>query len=282
MRKALVIGIDYYSDLTPLSGCVADAVAVGKMLGRNADNTVNFLTPKIVLARDVSSAFKRRELKDSVEALFADKSEVALLYFAGHGFIDATGGFLCSSDCKDGDDGLPIADIMQFARKSNATNKVIILDSCHAGIAGSKTVGAAADIGTGMTILTASTAEQYAFEGGNGAPGVFTNLLVNALGGAAANLVGDVTPGSAYAHIDQSLGSWGGQRPVFKTNVESFVSLRRAKPPIAHGELVQLATHFPQPNFRLALDPSFEPERSPDLLNNPNIPLPNPVNTKIF
>jgi len=41
---------------------------------------------------------------------------------------------------------------------------------------------------------------------------------VDALGGAAANLVGDVTPGSVYAHIDQSLGPWA-QRPVFKTNV---------------------------------------------------------------
>jgi len=36
--------------------------------------------------------------------------------------------------------------------------------------------------------------------------GVFTGLLVDALSGGAANLVGDVTPGSVYAHIDQSLG----------------------------------------------------------------------------
>jgi len=35
---------------------------------------------------------------------------------------------------------------------------------------------------------------------------VFTGLLVDALSGGAANLVGDVTPGSVYAHIDQSLG----------------------------------------------------------------------------
>ena len=36
----------------------------------------------------------------------------------------------------------------------------------------------------------------------SGGSGVFTSLLVDALNGAAANLVGDVTPGSVYAHID--------------------------------------------------------------------------------
>ena len=70
-----------------------------------------------------------------------------------------------------------------------------------------------ADLKEGTTILTASTADQYATEK-NGA-GVFTTLLVDALNGAACNLVGDVTPGSVYAHIDQSLGPWD-QRPVFR------------------------------------------------------------------
>ena len=72
--------------------------------------------------------------------------------------------------------------------------------------------------------MTASTADQYAGEE-NGS-GVFTDLFVDALSGAAANLIGDVTPGAVYAHVDQSLGPWG-QRPVFKTNVQNFVSLRK-------------------------------------------------------
>ena len=58
-----------------------------------------------------------------------------------------------------------------------------------------------------MTILTASTKEQDASEK-NGS-GVFTTLFVDALNGAATNLVGDVTPGSVYAHVDQSLGPVG-------------------------------------------------------------------------
>jgi hypothetical protein len=94
-----------------------------------------------------------------------------------------------------------------------------------------------------------------------GGSGVFTNLFVDALGGAAANLVGDVTPGSVYAHIDQSLGPWA-QRPVFKTNVKTFVSLRKATPPISLADLQAIATHFPVAGYNCKLDPSYEPERS--------------------
>ncbi|MEY9607063.1 hypothetical protein ABIF74_011816 [Bradyrhizobium japonicum] len=283
MRKALIVGIDYYHDLDSLSGCVNDAEAVADVLRRDDDGKPNFKTPKVLTARDVSSLVDRRVLREAIEALFMDDPEIALLYFAGHGYVDATGGFLCASDCRDGNDGLALNDVMTFAKASKAKNKIIVLDSCHGGIAGNRPGnGSIAEIGEGMTLLTASTENQYSFEGGNGAPGVFTNLLVDALNGAAANLVGDVTPGSVYAHIDQSLGPWGGQRPVFKTNVKSFVSLRKAKPPIKLEELLQLAEHFPQPGFSFPLDPSYEPERSQEQRENPNIPPPDPIKNAIF
>jgi hypothetical protein len=111
-----------------------------------------------------------------------------------------------------------------------------------------------------------------------GGAGVFTTLLVDALGGAAANLVGDVTPGSVYAHIDQSLGPWQ-QRPVFKTNVKSFVSLKKSAPPIPLEDLQALAKHFPTASHQFQLDPTFEPERTP---TDTRSPPPNPANTAIF
>ncbi|TXM95323.1 caspase family protein [Methylobacterium sp. WL116] len=279
MRKALVIGIDHYDRLKPLQGCVADATAVATVLETNFDESVNFTTPRLLTATDKGNPLDRRQLRTEIEALFAGDPTVALLYFAGHGFVDETGGFLCASDSQDGNDGLPLVEIMTFARQSKAKNRIIILDSCYGGIAGNRAGGGGvAEIPEGMTLLTASTEKEYAYEGGNGAPGVFTNLLVDALNGAAANLVGDVTPGSVYAHIDQSLGPWGGQRPVFKTNVKSFVSLRKAKPPISLADLKKLATLFPAPGHKIQLDPSFEPERErPDTGVAPD-----PANTEIF
>jgi hypothetical protein len=282
MRKALIVGIDYYTDLTLLRGCVNDANSLHEVLERHEDKRPNFRTPKVLTATGPHNLIKRAQLKEAVKKLFASDGEIALFYFAGHGHIEETGGFLCASDSTSGDDGLALSDVLTYARDSKATNKIIILDSCHGGIVGERPgYQGTAEIAKGMTILTASTAEQYAHEGDNGAAGVFTNLLIDALSGAAANLTGDITPGSVYAHIDQSLGSWA-QRPVFKTNVEAFVSLRQAMPPIPLIDLQAISRHFPSAGFKFKLDPSFEPERSEEQKNDPSIPPPDPKNTAVF
>jgi hypothetical protein len=282
MRKALVIGIDHYDYLSALSGCVRDAHAVANTLERHADGTINFVTPKLLTRDSVARAVTRKELRDSVSELFDRDSEIALLYFAGHGHLDATGGFICGGECKTGDEGLSLHEVMAIADKSAAKNRVIILDCCNSGAAGAR-VGqpAVSEVKEGMTILTASTDTQYALETAGGGAGVFTNLLLDALEGAACNLLGDVTPGGIYAHIDQSLGPWA-QRPVFKTNVNSFVSLRKATPPIAVEHLRTLTQHFPTPDFDLRLDPAFEPERSKEQLDDRNFPPPDPAKNAIF
>jgi len=280
MRKALVIGIDHYTSVPSLHGCVNDSFAVKSMLDRHADGSVNFGV-KHLTATGPSETVDRDKLRQAVESLFADDGEVALFYFAGHGHIEATGGYLCSSDVTSGNDGLSLADIMVFANQSRIQNRVIILDSCHSGVAGGSALSRnVAEISDGVTILTASTAEQYSVEV-NGA-GVFTSLFVDALGGAAANLVGEVTPGSVYAHVDQSLGPWA-QRPVFKTNVKRFVSLRKVQPALALTELRRISDLFPSAGFEFQLDPTYEPERHESWsTDSKGIPAPDPDHTSVF
>lgn len=282
MRKALVVGIDFYKHFGSLRGCVNDATSVKNVLERHADGTINFATPRLLTCTSDRDSIQKTQLKERVRELFADECDIALFYFAGHGFIEDTGGFLCTSDNPTGDDGLSLAEVMNFACNSPAKNKIIILDSCHSGVLGNRSSSPGlAEIKEGMTILTASTAEQYAMEVPGGGAGVFTSLFVDAMGGAAANLVGDVTPGSVYAHIDQSLGPWA-QRPVFKTNVKTFVSLRKATAPIPLADLQAISTHFPRADFDFPLDPSYEPERSAEERDDPNIPPPDPHNTAVF
>ena len=280
MRKALVVGIDYYANVSALYGCVNDSFAVKAMLDRHADGSVNFGVRHLTATRPIDPV-GRDELRQSIESLFAGDGEVSLFYFAGHGHIESTGGYLCSSDVKTGNDGVPLAEIMTMANQSKLQNRVIILDSCHSGIAGGRALQQhVAEISDGVTILTASTADQYATEE-NGA-GVFTSLLVDALGGAAANLVGEVTPGGVYAHVDQSLGPWA-QRPVFKTNVKRFVSLRRVQPPLELVELRRISEFFPISGFQFQLDPTFEPERHESWATDPRgIPAPDPDHNAIF
>lgn len=280
MRKALVVGIDYYTNFSPLHGCVNDLFAVKAMLDRHADGSVNF-SVKPLTATGPSDLVGRDDLRQGIETLFAGDGEISLFYFAGHGHLEATGGYLCSSDTRNGNDGVPLAEIMTLANQSKVQNRVIILDCCHSGVAGGSALQQkVAEISDGVTILTASTAEQYATEE-NGA-GVFTSLLVDALGGAAANLVGDVTLGGVYAHVDQSLGPWT-QRPVFKTNVKRFVSLRKIQPPIELAELRRISNFFPTAGFQFQLDPTYEPERHESWATNPQgIPAPDPDHNEIF
>lgn len=282
MRKALIVGIDYYQHINQLSGCVNDAHSVHATLERHADGTINFADPKMLVGTSSSNLVSRQLLKESVRELFRDDADIALFYFSGHGYLEDTGGFLCSSDSTNGDDGLSLTEVMTMANNSPARNKVIILDSCHSGTAGNNpNVTQFAEIKDGITILAASTANQYARETPGGGSGVFTALFVDALNGAAANLVGEITPGSVYAHVDQSLGPWA-QRPVFKTNVKTFVSLRRAEPPITLPDLQALMSIFPTPDYKLPLNPSFEPERTEQQKADPNVPAPDPANNATF
>jgi len=276
LRKALIVGINHYPHGSDLFGCVNDAYEVKNILERHSDGSVNFGC-KLITASNVRESIERGELKDAVEELFSTPVEIALFYFAGHGHIEATGGYLLASDAKRGDAGLSLNEVLLYANKSTATNKIIILDSCHSGIAGNPpTIADNALLAEGITILTASTSEQYASE--EDGSGIFTSLFVDALSGSASNIMGDITPGSVYAHIDQSLGEWD-QRPVFKTNVKNFVSLRKVAPSIPLESLRLICELFPHPGFEFQLNPTFEPEQKG---RDEGMPEPSEENTRIF
>lgn len=267
MRKALIIGINYYEHHNNLFGCVNDAYEVKTVLDRDADGSKNF-DVLFKTAVDENSAIDKRTLKNSVNLLFEGDPEIALFYFSGHGYLEDSGGYLVTSECDGGDEGMLMSEILECATRSKAKNKVIILDCCHSGRMGSSNLGNIVTLCEGMTILTASTDTQYATEV-NGS-GVFTKLLVDALNGGAANILGNITPGSVYAHIDQSLGSFE-QRPMFRTNVKSFIKLREIHPSVPLPELRLITKFFINKDDHL-LDPSYE-----DTTENPD-----PEKVKIF
>ena len=135
MRKALVVGIDAYRDLSPLYGCERDARAMSELLGRNEDGSVNFGS-NVLLGTEDTEVVTRARLRDSIEQLFSGDGEVALLHFSGHGHVEAAGGYLCAGDTRSGSDGVPLAEVMTFANTSRFRNRIIFLDSCHSGVAG--------------------------------------------------------------------------------------------------------------------------------------------------
>lgn len=258
MRKALCVGIDSYEYVNDLHGCVNDANGVKNALERNGDGTLNFST-KLMCATSETSYIKRNDLKDAITELFNGESEIALLYYSGHGSYDALGGYLCTSEIERADEGLSLNDVMGIVSDSRAQNKIVILDSCFSGlIASSKEMQNYSILHNGTTILAACDEKQYSTE--ENCHGVFTNLLIEALYGGAMNLLGEVSPGSIYSYIDRSLGGWE-QRPVFKANIKSFVSLRKNTPPISIEELRKITKIFKTPYDELPLDPTYEKDK---------------------
>ena len=262
MRKALVVGINDYPN-APLRGCVNDAIAIANILGTHGDGAPNF---GIKLITSPSDTVTRAKLRAEIEQLFAGDPEIALLYFSGHGFINSLGGYIVTTDFKKYDEGVSMDDILKFANLSKAKDKIILLDCCHSGAFGTPTFAGSnvAQLSEGLAVLTASRDSESALEI-NGC-GVFTALVVNALQGGAADLRGHITPGSIYAYVDQALGPWD-QRPIFKTNVARFTSLRTIPPPVPLATLRKLTTYFPTPQDAHALDPSYEftePTANPD------------------
>jgi len=194
----------------------------------------------------------RGDLKASIDKCFEDTAETALFYFAGHGMSDQYGEHIVTTDEAD----LSLSEILVIVNNSKCRNKVVILDSCFSGAMGNQNSPSnTAAIESGVTILTACTRQQVAMECKG--HGVFTTLLLAALDGEAADLMGNITPGAIYAFIDKSLGAWG-QRPVFKTNVMAFSPLRKVKPPIDVQILQNLAVYFQAEDSPYALDPSYE------------------------
>lgn len=262
MRKALIVGINYYDiESWKLNGCVPDAYNVKSVLEQNSDGTKNF-DIKFSVAIDENTRITRSDLKENVKQLFDDDSDIALFYFSGHGYIESTGGYLITSDCKEGDDGFSMNDLLSIVNESKAKNKIVVLDTCHSGAMGNfNTKNDITSINEGVTILTSSKKDQPSMDEGNGS--TFTKLFVDALSGASSNLLGDISPGSVYSHIDQSLGAWD-QRPIFKTNVKNFVCLRKVQPPISLNDLKKITELFTD-SFEFKLDPSFEPDsKNPD------------------
>ena len=258
MRKALCVGIDCYESINDLHGCVNDANSVKAVLERHGDGTLNFEV-KSMCATSEASYITRNALRDAVEDLFKSESEIAVFYYSGHGSFDALGGYLCTSEVTRPDEGLSLNEIMGFVAKSRAQNKIIILDSCFSGaVANSAEMTNYSVLHDGTTILAACEESEYATE--ENGHGVFTSLLVEALYGGAMNLLGEVSPGSVYSYIDRSLGAWE-QRPVFKANINRFVSLRKNAPPIQISELRKIPSFFVSPYDEYPLDPTYEPDK---------------------
>ena len=249
-----------------MDGCVEDAFRISELLKHNWNGRKN-MDVQLFTSEDTGKVGARKLLVE-MGKMFRNNLELAVLYFAGHGYVDEVTGesYLVTYDGGENSIswGIPVSTILKMANDSNADSKLIVLDCCHSGsmgrISSQDAISQLAILGSGVTIMTASKEDEVALE--YGAHGLFTSLLIDGLEGAAADIEGRVTPASLYTHIDQALATYE-QRPLYKANVQTLVSLRRVEPRIGNEILNNLHREYFKngPESIYKLGPEHEPDR---------------------
>jgi uncharacterized caspase-like protein len=266
-RRALIVGIDQYEHAPRLSSCVADAVAVGRLLEWHADESPNYVCRVLADNMEDGRPITRAALRGACEELFAHFKGDVLFYFSGHGVVTPFGGHLCASDSKKGDWGVPMQEVVQLAINSEARDIIMILDCCHSGdladpaLFNPKRGGGdpLAVLRENMTVIAASLKAEPALE--LGGHGLFTASLLGALEGGAADHMGWVTAPSIYAYIERRFGSWSErQRPVYKSYATSVRVVRQCAALIDRLKLRRLVELFPTQDHKYKLTPAHEPE----------------------
>ncbi len=262
-KKALIVGINEYDQFPGLGGAVRDARSIAEILHRNDDKTINY-DCRLLVSGDcpfITREYLRRQWSE----LFNGFKGPILFFFAGHGFVNEIGGYICTYDGTRDEPGVPMNDLIVMANKSSASEVLIILDCCYSGALGNSPYSdGLSALREGVTLLAASRPSEQAKE--RFGRGLFTALLCDALKGSAANLRGQVTAADLYAYADQALGAWE-QRPLYKSYSSAFSVIRQCTPLISDEALRALVELFPTEEAEILLDPSYEytqPEADPN------------------
>jgi len=241
-RLALLIANYTYEDegLRRLTAPAHDAEALAEVL-RDPD----------IAGFDVTILVNEphHRIGEALGALFHDRrhDDLTLLYFTGHGLKDDEGRLHLAAANTRRDNllftSLPAEQIDRAMSGCMSRRQVLILDCCYSGAfpAAARLTKGDADVhtlerfqGRGRTVLTASDATQYSFEGdrvsGSAPQSVFTRHLVQGLrdGGADLDGDGDITLDELYAYVhDRVVGEMPQQRPKKQDDVEGRIVIAR-------------------------------------------------------
>jgi hypothetical protein len=268
-KRALLVGIDFYASMPDLSACARDAAALREVLQRHEDGSPNYDCRLLVNPGGplITSPLLRAEWQH----LFADFRGEILFYFAGHGSPTEADGALVTHEGDPAHPGLPMEELIQLANASAAEEVLLILDCSHPGVPGDgarkrrgRALAPQVYLREGVTILAAS--RPHGASWGSGTRGVFTELLLAALQGGAADVRGQISAAAIYAYIEQALGAWD-QRPLYRSDASHLSPVRRSAPHVTDELLRHLPELFASEESQYRLAPSYEfthPEAVPE------------------
>jgi hypothetical protein len=248
------VGIDAYNYVPPLSGCVRDILSLEAVLARHANHTPNYDCKRLV---SDEIRVTHQALEAAIKDLFAYDGEVVFA-FAGHGVQTAQGAYLVTQEGHRDHPGILMNDLMAWANAAKAKEVVLLLDCCRSGAIGTAidlSKEANISLSEGVTILAASRADEDALEADG--HGMFTQLVVGALSGGAADVRGRISAAAVYAYVEEALGPWE-QRPLYKSHASQLAALRYCDPEVTVTDLMRLTELFTTPDTLYLMDPTYE------------------------
>lgn len=271
--RALLIGNSTYPadahNLQTLKGPVKDIAVLNRALvdpitGLFADVDVTLL-PEATSTRAIRALSK----------FFgeADRDDVLLVYFSGHGKLDQRGRLhLCMQETETTDllsTAVSSVRINEFADTSRARNVVIVLDCCYAGAFRGSDLGAAV-AGPGRYVMASCRGNELANDAtvDNGTS-FFTQHLVDGLLNAADHDDdGYVRFSDLYAYVERQLRDAGKQIPQRRVDGDGDLPLARRGPRTADAAtsaplLVSHAPVVPPPASPPPTSPATTPAQRP-------------------
>jgi uncharacterized caspase-like protein len=218
-RRALVIGINKYKNVNPLSHATNDADAIAEIL----KTKFNFVQEEIIVLKDDVAT------KDNIIQQFhgftqnkTDPDDKLLIFFAGHGHT-ITGnrgevGFLVPVDGTPANTSTLIRwdDLTRNAELIKAKHVLFIMDACYGGSA----ITRALAVGSrrflkdmcqrfSRQVITAGKADESVADAGGPLAGhsIFTGHLLEGLNGAAATEGGIITANGIMAYVYEKVGN---------------------------------------------------------------------------
>ena len=227
---AVVVGISRYQKLPEkwqLQFAERDAQSIYTILISPEGGNFKQENVHVLTGAKATLAAVRHEIGDWLPSVAKDGDRV-LIYFAGHGLVFQSKGYLAPFDVdldNIGATGYPMEELgVTIGSKIQAKSKILLTDACHSGAISPDDTeslnGKLATLDKSLFSLTASRASERSFESPDlqGGHGVFTYYVVRGLGGEADTSPRDgiVTADelSEYVHTAVRKDTGGQQNPT--------------------------------------------------------------------
>lgn len=247
--KALLIGINRYSESNPLSYCVQDAESLEEILSDNKYTTNDKENIRLMTdnSQELDKPIRSNIINNMVSlSKTAQPTDTILFFYAGHGMEINNEGFILPSDFRQETgvkSGISFRELKEEFISSKARFKILLFDACHSGSVRGRAESGIMTEGffrslfpapKGFAVVSSCNQQQFSYEWKEKGHGVFSYYLLEGLKGYAdENHDGFVDLSELHHYLTRLVQEWAFhngkvQTPVIEANFSGLLPLTKA------------------------------------------------------